>query len=67
MRLTVKPPPTITQEELLRAALAGLESTAHAVETRIHAIQRMLGDRKPMGHAVLDTVLPKVTKHKKGA
>ncbi len=76
MRLIVKPPPSISRDELLYAALTGLQSAAHNVETRIRAIERMLGaPRKPVAHALeLTTLLPtrKLAKphngkHKKGA
>ncbi len=69
MRLVVKPPPTISREELLSAALAGLQSAAHNVETRIRAIERILGaTRKPVTHALeVTSLLPKRKLHKRGA
>ncbi len=69
MRLTVKPPPAISRDELLSAALAGLQSAAHNVETRIRAIERILGPpRKPAAHALeLTNLLPKRKQHKRGA
>ncbi len=68
MRLAVKQPPTISREELLSAALIGLQSAAHNVESRIRAIERILRPpRKPVTHALeLTSLLPK-RKHKRGA